>query len=266
MPSVRVVAATLLVTLLAAAPALAQGRFVCGEGLVEQKRPSLIHRAALEADRVPIRFIGHATFVIRSPQDVTVITDYNEYYRADVLPDIATMNANRGNHTTYRIAPSIAHALYGYDQGTGIPRHDVMFKDVRVYSEPTNISGRGGGYTNETAIFVIQVAGMCIAHLGHTAHMLDEETVRKLGTIDIAMTPVDRIVTQSYEEIFHNIKALRARVVIPMHDIGWTTEQFLAEAARRYPVKRGLGDTVEVSRSTLPQQTEVWMLQPRRGF
>jgi hypothetical protein len=72
-------------------------------------------------------------------------------------------------------------------------------------------------------------------------------------------------VTQSYEEIFHNLKMLRARLVIPMHDIGWTTEQFLAEAARRFPVKR-TGDTIEVSRSTLPQQTEVWMMQPRRGF
>jgi L-ascorbate metabolism protein UlaG (beta-lactamase superfamily) len=265
MPSVRVAVLAALFVILATS-AHAQGRIACGEGLVEQRRSALLHRAALEAERVPIRFIGHATFVIRSPQDVTVITDYNDHYRADVLPDIATMNANRGNHTTDRIAPSIAHALYGYDRGEGIPRHDVMFKDVRVYSEPTNISVRGGSSTNDTAIFVIQVAGMCIAHLGHTAHVLDEETIRKLGTIDVAMTPVDRIVTQSYEEIFHNIKALRARVVIPMHDIGWTTEQFLAEAARRYPVKRGLGDTVEVSRATLPQETEIWMLQPRRGF
>jgi L-ascorbate metabolism protein UlaG (beta-lactamase superfamily) len=265
MSPLRAVAATVVIAF-AITPAAAQTRIACGEGLVEQ-RPmrGFIHRAALESDKVPIRFVGHATFVIRSPQNVTVITDYNDYYRAGELPDIATMNANRGNHTTMNIAPSIAHALYGYDHGNGIPRHDVMFKDVRVYSEPTNIHVRGGRYSNETAIFVIQVAGMCIAHLGHTAHVLDEETVRKLGTIDIAMTPVDRIVTQSYEEIFHNLKMLRARLVIPMHDIGWTTEQFLAEAARRFPVKR-TGDTIEVSRSTLPQQTEVWMMQPRRGF
>jgi L-ascorbate metabolism protein UlaG (beta-lactamase superfamily) len=258
----RVVAAGIAAVAFASA-ADAQTRIACGEGLVE--RPRLIHRAAAEADGVPIRFIGHATFLIRSPQGVKVVTDYNDVFRAETLPDIATMNANRGNHRTFHIEPGIAHALYGFDRGDGIPRHDVMFKDVRVYSEPTNIVSYGSRYTNETAIFVIQVAGLCIAHLGHTAHALDEATVRKLGAIDIAMTPVDRIVTQSYEEIFHNIKALNPRVVIPMHDIGWTTEQFLAEAGRRFPVKRGLGDAIEVSRATLPKDTDIWVLQARGG-
>jgi len=195
-----------------ASSAVAQTRMACGEGLV-QRPVSPIHRAASEADRIPIRFIGHATFLIRSPQGVNVITDYNDYYRAEVLPDIATMNSNRGNHRTYHIEPQVAHALYGFDRGDGIPRHDITFKDVRVYSEPTNIFPYGQRYTNQTAIFVIQVGGLCIAHFGHTGHMLDDETARKLGQIDIVLTPVDRTVTQSYEELFHNIRALRARVV-----------------------------------------------------
>lgn len=247
-----------------ASSAVAQTRMACGEGLV-QRPVSPIHRAASEADRIPIRFIGHATFLIRSPQGVNVITDYNDYYRAEVLPDIATMNSNRGNHRTYHIEPQVAHALYGFDRGDGIPRHDITFKDVRVYSEPTNIFPYGQRYTNQTAIFVIQVGGLCIAHFGHTGHMLDDETARKLGQIDIVLTPVDRTVTQSYEELFHNIRALRARVVIPMHDIGWTTEQFLTVAGTQFPVRRGFGNTIEVSRDTLPRETEIWVLQPGGG-
>jgi len=255
-----VLAGTVAAAVSFTSPAIAQGRIACGEGLVQRPMP-LLQRAAIEADRVPIRFIGHATFLIRSPQGVKVITDYNDYYRADVLPDIATMNSNRGNHTTNRIDPSIAHALYGFDRGQGIARNDIMFKDVRVYSEPTNVSAYGSRYTNETSIFVIQVGGLCIAHFGHTGHVLDDETARKLGQIDIVLTPVDRTVTQSYEELFHNIRVLRPRIVIPMHDIGWTTEQFLAVAGRQFPVKRRLGDTIEVGRAQLPESTEIWVLQ-----
>ena len=228
-----------------------QTRLACGQGLVELQTPTIkratIARVALDADVVPIKFIGHATFLIRSPQGVTVVTDYNDYYRTDIVPDIVTMNTNRGNHATFSIDPGIKHALYGWDTGSGIPYHDVTYKDVRVYSEPTNIFAMGNRNSNETAIFVIQVAGMCIAHLGHTAHVLDEELVRRLGTIDIAMSPVDRIVTQSYDEIFYNLRLLKPRIVIPMHDIGWTTQQFLAEAQKQYPIRRDLGDTIQVS-------------------
>ena len=259
-----VLAGTLAAAISFANSALAQGRIACGEGMVQRPQP-LAQRAALDADRVPIRFIGHATFLIRSPQGVKVITDYNDYYRADVLPDIATMNSNRGNHRTYNIEPQVAHALYGFDRGDGIARHDVTFKDVRVYSEPTNIFPYGQRYTNQTAIFVIQVGGLCIAHFGHTGHVLDDETARKLGQIDIVLTPVDRTVTQSYEELFHNIRVLRARVVIPMHDIGWTIEQFLTVANAQFPIRRGLGDTIEVSRDMLPRETEIWVLQPGGG-
>jgi len=255
--------------LIGSASAQQANRIACGQGMVENQSP-ILKRSAIQrvaaAEMVPIKFIGHATFTIRSPQGVYIVTDYNDYYRADVRPDIATMNTRRGNHSTYRIEPGVTHALYGWDQGSGIPYHDVTFRDVRVYSEPTNIYPHGNRNSNETAIFVIQVGGMCIAHLGHTAHVLDEELVRRLGTIDIVMSPVDRSVTQSYDEIFHNIKMLKPRMVIPMHDLGWTTMQFIAEAQRYYPIRKDLGEAIEISRDTLPRDTEVWVLQPRGRF
>lgn len=267
----RCVPVFLVVFLVTIGPAAAQQtRIACGQGMVENRPPALkrsaIQHVSLTSEKVPIKFIGHATFTIRSPQGVYVVTDYNDYYRADVRPDIATMNTRRGNHSTYRIEPGVAHALYGWDQGTGIPYHDITFKDVRVYSEPTNIFPMGSRNTNETAIFVIQVGGMCIAHLGHTAHILDADVVQRLGTIDIVMSPIDRSVTQSYEEVLHNIRMIKPRIVIPMHDFGWTTQQFIAEAQREFAIRKDLGDMVEVSRDALPQNTEVWVLQSRGRF
>ena len=65
-------------------------------GLVAANRPRIVPAsfdvAALDADQVRITYIGHATFLIESPQLVRIATDYNDFVRPPVLPDIATMN------------------------------------------------------------------------------------------------------------------------------------------------------------------------------
>src|SRR5262252_3025296 len=63
-------------------------------GLVAADRPRVVpaalRLAALNTDQVRLTFIGHATFLIESPQLVRIATDYNDYVRPPVLPDIVT--------------------------------------------------------------------------------------------------------------------------------------------------------------------------------
>ena len=65
-------------------------------GLVAQRmpfvQPAAFRLAALEHDQVRISYIGHATFLIESPQFVRIATDYNDYVRPPVMPDIVTIN------------------------------------------------------------------------------------------------------------------------------------------------------------------------------
>ena len=116
MSIVRIVPAVLTFFILIESASAQQNRIACGQGMVEDLSPaskrSTIQRVAMTSDVVPIKFIGHATFVVRSPQDVVVVTDYNDYYRAGVRPDIATMNTDRGNHSTFRIEPGVAHMRF----------------------------------------------------------------------------------------------------------------------------------------------------------
>jgi hypothetical protein len=46
-------------------------------------------RLALNPDQVRVTYAGHSTFLIESPQLVRVATDYNNYVRTPILPDIA---------------------------------------------------------------------------------------------------------------------------------------------------------------------------------
>jgi len=45
-----------------------------------------------DAPSVGITFLGHASFLIETPDHVRIVTDYNDAFRPADPPDIATMN------------------------------------------------------------------------------------------------------------------------------------------------------------------------------
>src|SRR5262249_49254922 len=71
-------------------------------GEVLRAIPVAARLAALASDQVRITFIGHATFLIESPRLVRIATDYNDYVKAPVMPDIVTMNHAHSTHYTDR--------------------------------------------------------------------------------------------------------------------------------------------------------------------
>ncbi|MDE0539313.1 MAG: MBL fold metallo-hydrolase, partial [Rhodospirillales bacterium] len=221
--------------------------------------------AGVAAGRLRIDFAGHSTFLITSPRGVKVATDYNDYYRARVLPDIATMSGPHQNHATWTIEPEITHALYGWDRsGSGVwPRHDVTVKDLRVYSVPVNLTNRSIFYYFPSSVFVVESNGLCVAHLGLLGHVLDREFAARIGRIDVLMTPIDRRVTQSMEEIVRNIRILDPRLVIPMHyNAEITVEDFLQKVSAFYTVRRTGGTSFIAEKHKMPAKTEVLYLKP----
>ena len=266
-------------------PAAKPLRLPCGAGFVQYRQPDLtpgfmrsaapnrrsagrLHPASftaadVAAGQLKLEYIGHSSFLITSNQGVRVITDYNEFFRADVLPDIATMSSWHRNHSTDRIQPSIRHPLFGWDRGGGTPTYDVVMKDLRVYNIPTNIQGPVQTFHYSTSTFVIQSHGVCIAHMGLLAHVLDEETLTKIGRIDVVLVPIDGRVTQSFEEIVHNLKKINPRVVVPMHYFSdYTVAEFLQRSREFFPVKRLTSASFIVDKKNLPTKTEVHLMLP----
>src|SRR5436305_10797156 len=117
-------------------------------GLVASDLPGAIpaaFRLALAPDQVRINYVGHSTFLIESPQGVRIATDYNDYVRPSVVPDIATMNHAHDTHYTDRPDPRIKYVLRGWGPSPNGPaRHDLQVKDVRGGNVPANIrTGKG---------------------------------------------------------------------------------------------------------------------------
>src|SRR3954465_140429 len=208
-------------------------------GLVASGRPRATPaalRLALNADQVRFTYVGHSTFLIESPQLVRIATDYNDYVRSPVLPDIVTMNHAHSSHFTDRSDPAIKYVLRGWGPTPDQPaRHDITLKDVRVRNVPTNIRDwRGGTERHGNSIFIYEMANMCIAHLGHLHHTLTQQQLDEIGRIDIVFAPVDGTLTLDTDGMIEVLQGMKAQLVIPMHFFSsFTLHRFLDVAKNR---------------------------------
>lgn len=256
---------TLLAQILLAAQATAAAPDQCLA--LAQNTNSLVQRASwkvaqLEPSEVRLSYIGHSTFLIESASGVKIATDYNDYVRPAAVPDIATMNRAHNTHYTNFPDPAIAHVLRGWSDTGNAALHDLTVSDVRVRNVPTNIRTWDGGtmpYGN--SVFVFEIAGLCIAHLGHLHHTLTTQQLAQIGQMDVVLVPVDGSYTLDLDGMLEVLQALKAPLMIPMHYFStFTLNRFLARVETSFDVVRNEVPTVVVSRTTLPTKPQVLVL------
>ena len=224
--------------------------------------PAALELTALGADQVRITYVGHATFLIESPQLVRIATDYNDFVRPPLPPDIITMNHAHSTHYTDHPDPGIKYVLRGWRDDGGPAGHDLTFKDVHVRSVSTNIRDWAGGterYGN--SIFVFEVANLCIAHLGHLHHTLTPQQLDEIGRVDVVMAPVDGSFTLDLDGMVEVLQSLKPQIIIPMHFFStYTLDRFLARMRQSYPIEHNEIPAIVVSRATLPASPTVVVL------
>jgi L-ascorbate metabolism protein UlaG (beta-lactamase superfamily) len=224
------------------------------------------HRAALEAIEARLTFVGHATWLIESPGGIRIATDYNDYIRPSVVPDIATMNRAHTTHYSLAPNPAIKHVLRGWSlEGAGPAKHDLTLGDVRVRNVATNIRDWVGGFIpHGNSIFIFELAGMCIGHLGHLHHTLTEEQLASIGQLDVVMVAVDGSYTLDIPGVVETLKAMKARLILPMHYFEtYTLNRFLDRIRGDFAVEMSDKSSVVISQATLPSEPKVLVLPGR---
>ena len=246
----------------------------CLLGMVEQGH--LLHFAAATAEnnavpakQVRVTYIAHSSFLIETPGGASAVTDYNGIHVPASVPDIVTMNNSHETHYTDDPNPEIRFSLRGWSEeiGAAFANHDVRFKDLRIFNVPTNIGEYGDPTGNGNSIFVFEISGLCIAHLGHLHHVLTKKQLRKLGRIDVLFVPVDGGMTITHPQALAVIEQISPRLVVPMH-FGFfgAPDAFFEMAKLAYPIRSEKGSTLLISRAKLPKSTEIVFLQGGGGF
>ena len=160
--------------------------------------------------------------------------------------------------------PGIKHVLRGWGTDGKPPQHHLEVGDVLVRNVTTDIrSWMTGQFEKDgNSIFIFEIAGMCIGHLGHLHHTLGPEHLGLIGQLDVVMVPVDGSYTMDQGAMIEVLQLLKARLVIPMHMFGPAALQaFLRRLDDAFEIETSTSATVTVSAATLSAQPKVLVLQ-----
>jgi L-ascorbate metabolism protein UlaG (beta-lactamase superfamily) len=229
--------------------------------------PVGLRRAAAKSDEVAITYAGHSTYYIDTPGGVRIATDFNGAYATGRLPDVVTMNRAHGTHYTLFPDPRIATVLHGWGDNGEPAKIALRVGDVFIRNVTTDIrryfgeDSSGDMIRDGNSIFIFEVAGLCIGHLGHLHHKLDDSHFAAIGRLDILMVPIDGTYTMSLDGISDITRRLRASVVLPMHRFMTPLDDFMRRIGQQFAIDSHSERTLTISRETLPGSPTVIILE-----
>jgi L-ascorbate metabolism protein UlaG (beta-lactamase superfamily) len=209
---------------------------------------------------VTITYAGHSTYVIETPGGVRIATDYSGVYGSRPLPRVVTMNKAHRTHYTDAPDPGIEYVLRGWNPEGGPARHAMVVDDVYVRNVPTDIRNWNGLEPDGNSIFIFEVAGLCIGHLGHLHHKLTDAHYGAIGRLDILMVPIDGGMTLSLDSMTEITKRLYSSMILPMHRHATPIGEFTGPLSKSFAVEMSESRSLKVNLRTLPKRPTIVVL------
>ena len=255
-----------LIVMVMAIPIAATAVPVTSKCLAVAQNPSAVMRvsyraAGLANNQVRLTFVGHSTFIIESQVGIRIATDYAGWHGKGPIPDVVTMNHANDNHFTDTPDPEIAHVLRGWNPKGSWAEHNLTVGDVYIRNVPTNIRTWSEAGTEKfgNSIFIFEVAGLCIGHLGHLQHELTAQQLGQIGQLDVVLVAVDGVFTLDHDGVVNVLKELRPRIVIPMHFFG-DLDGFAERLRETHDIEMSKSRTVVLSPATMPRKPKLLVL------
>ncbi|MBS3788174.1 MBL fold metallo-hydrolase [Candidatus Bipolaricaulota bacterium] len=185
---------------------------------------------------------GQACFKIENQS--TVVTDPHDGETIGLNPppaniaDLVTISHRHHDHSSGEDIVTREGSTVIKNSGS-YTEQGVSIKGIDSFHDKVRGSKRG-----ENVIFVFEMEGRKICHLGDLGHQLGEEDIEKIGSIDVLLIPVGGNYTINGSEAADLTKWLNPQVVIPIHFLveGLTVEisgleEFIGEIRTKYEVK-----------------------------
>jgi L-ascorbate metabolism protein UlaG (beta-lactamase superfamily) len=181
-------------------------------------------------------------------------------------PDESVVNGRGGNvkaEVTSRQlgvpVPTSLEKAFILDSPGEYEVHDVMAIGVRTFRDNELGAARG-----QSTSFVFELDGIYAAHLGEVGHLLDQDTIREIGHVDIVCLGIGPYLSAAHAAEIVN--QLDAHMVVPMPSTEAAAEpeadldKFLREmsVSERHPVP-----SMKATISSIPNETTVVLLEQR---
>ncbi|MBD3348208.1 MAG: MBL fold metallo-hydrolase [Candidatus Eisenbacteria bacterium] len=165
-----------------------------------------------------LTWLGHASFLIESGDGTKLVTDPYEsgsydgavgYSPISESADIVTVSHDHADHNAVDTVSGDPEVVRGAEPRTV---KGVSIRGIETYHDTSKGQDRG-----RNTIFVMEVDGVRIGHLGDLGHTLSDDEVESLGEIDVLLTPVGGYYTIGPEEAKAVAERVGAKIIIPMH-------------------------------------------------
>jgi L-ascorbate metabolism protein UlaG (beta-lactamase superfamily) len=173
------------------------------------------------------------------------------------------MNKAHSSHYTLSPDERIDHVLRGWNFDQTPADHDVVVDDVYVRNVTTDIRNFGAMEPDGNSIFIFEVADLCIGHLGHLHHPLEDRHFAQIGRLDIVMVPVDGGLTLSHEAMTGIARRLQSSILLPMHRRGSPLSSFIEMMGDNFVTDFVNSDSFTISARTLPRRPTILVLKGR---
>lgn len=206
-----------------------------------------------------ITWLGHSCFRIKGSQ-ATIITD-------PYPPDLGYL---LGKQTPRIVTVSHQHPSHSYVQGIGDePRlvtgpGEYEISGVLIIGIPTFHDADGGRIRGKNTVYLMEVDGIAICHLGDLGHALTEEQVEEIDDVDVLLLPVGGVSTIDAPVATEVIRRLEPKVVIPMHYKTLELKREL-EPVDKFLKEMGIEQIdsqpkLSLTQSSLPTSMQVYLL------
>ena len=178
---------------------------------------------------VQITWHGQSFFTVKSGQGTVVAFDphlIEQYGRPEgIRADIILMSHNHNDHTQVtaidnfrdkgvRIIPGLKGiGLKATWNDVNEKIKDIAIRNLGVYHDASEGMERG-----RNSIFIVEIDGWRIVHLGDLGHQLTPAQAKKIGPVDVLMIPVGGIYTLNGSEAKKVVEVLQPKeYIFPMH-------------------------------------------------
>ena len=205
-----------------------------------------------------IRWHGHACFEITN--DLTLVTDPHDgksigIQAPSVMGDIILVSHDHYDHNSVKSVEKDDSKVVTDDRKRTI-------SDIEIRGVPSFHDEDMGAKRGENIIFKFIVDGIRFCHLGDLGHQIDQETVEKIGEVDVLFVPVGGTFTVDDKGAWNVIKAIKPKIIVPMHyKIGGLSlpiagiDPFLEQAKHKVI---HVGNEIDIEKEDLPDEPEIW--------
>lgn len=182
--------------------------------------------SAADGKKLILRWHGQSFFDLTTGKGTRVVFDPHAiegYGRNSLKADLICLSHNHDDHIQIGVIENARQAklLPGLNQKGKKAEWNLIdqkFKDIRVRTVGAYHDDMKGMLHGLNAIFILEVDGLHIVHLGDLGHPLSKEQIDKIGPVDVLMVPVGGVYSLNGIEAKKVVAQLKPRMyVLPMH-------------------------------------------------